>query len=225
MLAEPTCGTQWRDREFLAGGSSPSDRASNGTITVSSNIRRLAGVVPPCYGRASQPARPAGSQRVVKPGCSLAAGEHRLLARTRSDPAITVRRADTTVGLGSGQVLRWPACCKPRIRTPRGRPISANCRSSARCSSQHVSQQQVGTRYRCYALYVGPVSVPGGVHTPTDDFVPAATLIAICFFANVPEAPVRMPGSMTPRADNATSAGFYCHDTQTESRTSASPGA
>ena len=181
MLAEPNLTARSGETaSFLAGGEFPIPVASNnGTITIEFKQYGVSLAFVPTIlsdGRISLHVRPEVSEISTIGSVSLPISTGLLGSSTITIPALTTRRVDTTVELGSGQSFAIAGLLQGQnTDTNRGLPylgelpvIGALFKSDAFLSNKSELVIVV-TPY-----LVDPVSTPGAIRLPTDDFVPAA---------------------------------------------------
>jgi pilus assembly protein CpaC len=180
MLAEPNLTARSGETaSFLAGGEFPIPiAASNGTITVEFKQYGVSLAFVPTVlsdGRISLHVRPEVSELSSQGAVSLPVSTGLLGTNTITIPAITVRRADTTVELGSGQSFAVAGLLQTQDQnTTRGLPYLGELPVIGTLFKSNMFLNNKSELVIVVTPYiVGPVSVPGGVHTPTDDFVPA----------------------------------------------------
>ena len=132
ILAEPNLtALSGETASFLAGGEFPipiAGNTTNGTTTITVEFKKFGvslAVVPTVMSptRLNLRVRPEVSQLTNNGAVSVP-----IAGGTLTIPALTVRRAETTVELGSGQSFAIAGCCRRRRSTRR-----THCPGSARC--------------------------------------------------------------------------------------------
>jgi pilus assembly protein CpaC len=180
MLAEPNLTARSGETaSFLAGGEFPIPiAASNGTITVQFKQYGVSLAFVPTVlsdGRISLHVRPEVSELSSQGAVSLPVSTGLLGTNTITIPAITVRRADTTVELGSGQSFAVAGLLQTQDQnTTRGLPYLGELPVIGTLFKSNMFLNNKSELVIVVTPYiVGPVSLPGGLRTPADDFVPA----------------------------------------------------
>ena len=142
MLAEPNLtAMSGETASFLAGGEFPIPVAphDNGSHRRVQAVRRQPGL------RADGDVATGGINLQVRPEVSELTEQGAVRCRSATAsiqiPALTVRRAETTVELGSGQSFAIAGLLQDNARTlgQRACRASATCRCSARCSAPTAS--------------------------------------------------------------------------------------
>ena len=180
MLAEPNLTARSGETaSFLAGGEFPIPIAGqNNQITVAFKQYGVSLAFVPTVltdGRISLHVHPEVSQLTNVGSVSLPIGTSLFGTNTITIPAITVRRADTTVELGSGQSFAVAGLLSASsTQDARGLPYAGEIADHRRAVQIRLVPARQSELVIVVTPYiVRPVNTPGQLRAPTDDFVPA----------------------------------------------------
>lgn len=180
LLAEPNLTARSGETaSFLAGGEFPIPVGSgNNTITIAFKSYGVSlSFVPTVLtdGRISIHVRPEVSELSTVGAVSLPIGTGLLGTSTITIPAITVRRADTTVELGSGQSFAIAGLLQGQnLMTKQGLPYLGEIPILGALFKSDQFQKNKSELVIIVTPYlVNPVSAPDALYTPMDDFAPA----------------------------------------------------
>jgi pilus assembly protein CpaC len=180
MLAEPNLTARSGETaSFLAGGEFPIPISQqNNTITVQFKQYGVSLAFVPTVlsdGRISLHVRPEVSELSDQGAVSLPVSSGLFGTNTITIPAITVRRADTTVELGSGQSFAVAGLLAGQTTmTARGLPWFGEIPVIGALFKSDLFQRGQSELVIVVTPYiVKPVSSPGELRVPTDGFVPA----------------------------------------------------
>jgi pilus assembly protein CpaC len=180
MLAEPSLTTRSGETaSFLAGGEFPIPiSGQNNTITVQFKQYGVSLAFVPTVltdGRISLHVRPEVSELSDQGAVSVPIGTSLFGSNTITIPALTVRRADTTVELGSGQSFAVAGLLGGQSSmNARGLPWLGEIPIIGALFKSDMFQRGESELVIVVTPYlVNPVSSPGQLRVPTDGFVPA----------------------------------------------------
>jgi pilus assembly protein CpaC len=180
MLAEPNLTARSGETaSFLAGGEFPIPiSGQNNQITVAFKQYGVSLAFVPTVlsdGRISLHVHPEVSELTSQGAVSLPIGVSLFGSNTITIPAITVRRADTTVELGSGQSFAVAGLLSANnTMNTRGLPYAGEIPVLGALFKSDLFQRDQSELVIVVTPYiVRPVGSPSQLHTPTDDFVPA----------------------------------------------------
>jgi pilus assembly protein CpaC len=180
LLAEPNLTARSGETaSFLAGGEFPIPIAGqNNQITVAFKQYGVSLAFVPTVlsdGRISLHVHPEVSQLTNVGAVSLPIGTSLFGTNTITIPAITVRRADTTVELGSGQSFAVAGLLSgASTQNDRGLPYAGEIPVIGALFKSDLFQHDQSELVIVVTPYiVRPVGSPNQLHAPTDDFVPA----------------------------------------------------
>ena len=180
MLAEPNLTARSGETaSFLAGGEFPIPvSASNGQISIQFKQYGVSLAFVPTIlsdGRISLHVRPEVSELTIAGAVSLPVSTGLFGSNVITIPALTVRRTDTTVELGSGQSFAIAGLLSGQTtQTMRGLPYLGEVPVLGALFKSDQFQNNKSELVIVITPYlVNPVSQPGMVRAPTDDFVPA----------------------------------------------------
>lgn len=217
MLAEPNLTARSGETaSFLAGGEYPIPVAGqNGEITLAFKQYGVSLAFVPTVlsdGRISLHVHPEVSQLTNVGAVSLPISTGLFGSSVVTVPAITVRRADTTVELGSGQSFAIAGLLQhDNNMNTRGLPYAGEIPVLGALFKSDAFQRDQSELVIVVTPYlVNPVSSPNALHTPTDDFVPAGDVGRLLLMrqralGTGPDAVV--PPSSTVLRQNASVAG------------------
>ncbi len=181
MLAEPNLTARSGEAaSFLAGGEFPVPIAgSNGQITVAFKQYGVSLAFVPTIltdGRISLHVRPEVSQLTTDGSVSVPVTTGLLGTSTITIPAITVRRADTTVELGSGQSFAIAGLLSARdAMNAQGVPYVGEIPVIGTLFKSDLFQRDESELVIVVTPYiVKPATSEAAVRVPTDGFTPAA---------------------------------------------------
>ncbi len=204
ILAEPNLtAISGQTASFLAGGEFPIPIAQiNNAISVDFKQYGVSLAFVPTVlspGRISMRVRPEVSELSDQGAVSVPTGN----GGTLVIPALTVRRADTTVELGSGQSFAIAGLLQGQSRfATRALPWLGELPVlGALFRSNKFQRDETELVILITPYLVRPVSDPGRLTTPTDDFVPANDLERVFFmrqraFGTGPDRTVQVPGNV-----------------------------
>jgi pilus assembly protein CpaC len=180
MLAEPNLTARSGETaSFLAGGEFPIPiSGQNNQITVAFKQYGVSLAFVPTVlsdGRISLHVHPEVSELTNAGAVSLPIGSSLFGSNTITIPAITVRRADTTVELGSGQSFAVAGLMTAdSTMNARGLPYAGEIPVLGALFKSNLFQRDQSELVIVVTPYiVRPVGSPDQLHLPTDDFVPA----------------------------------------------------
>ncbi len=180
MLAEPNLTARSGEMaSFLAGGEYPIPvAAQNNQITVSFKQYGVSLAFVPTVlsdGRISLHVHPEVSELTTVGAVSVPVGTSVFGTDTVTIPAITVRRADTTVELGSGQSFAVAGLLTANsTMNARGLPYVGEIPVIGALFKSDLFQRDQSELVIVVTPYiVRPVGSPGQLSVPTDGFVPA----------------------------------------------------
>ena len=183
MLAEPNLTTRSGETaSFLAGGEFPIPiSANNGQIFVQFKQYGVAlNFVPTVLtdGRISLHVRPEVSELTTNGAVTVPVATSLFGTSTITIPALTVRRADTTVELGSGQSFAIAGLLQGQNElNARGLPWLGEIPVLGPLFKSDLFQRNESELVIVVTPYlVSPVSAPGALRAPTDDYVPPGDL-------------------------------------------------
>jgi pilus assembly protein CpaC len=180
MLAEPNLTARSGETaSFLAGGEFPIPiSGQNNQITVAFKQYGVSLAFVPTVlsdGRISLHVHPEVSELTNVGSVSLPIGTSLFGSNTITIPAITVRRADTTVELGSGQSFAVAGLLSANSSmNARGLPYAGEIPVIGALFKSDLFQRDQSELVIVVTPYiVRPVGSPNQLRLPTDDFVPA----------------------------------------------------
>jgi pilus assembly protein CpaC len=195
ILAEPNLTTMSGEpASFLVGGEFPVPVAQQqNTISVQFKQYGISlAFVPTVIGgnRINIHVRPEISQLTDQGAVQLTAGNSSIVI-----PALTVRRADTTVELGSGQSFAIAGLLSDSVtHTGNGVPFLGEIPGlGALFRSDGLLQQQTELVILVTPYIVGPVSNPAALHTPGESWRPPNDLERILLLRQSGRAPESQP--------------------------------
>lgn len=200
VLAEPNLtALSGETASFLVGGEFPIPIAqTNGGLTVQFQQFGVSLAFVPTVlnsGRISLHVRPEVSQLSTQGAVQLSAGNSSI-----SVPALTIRRADTTVELGSGQSFAIAGLLQDNTtQTDSGLPWLGELPIlGALFRSQSFQRNETELVIVVTPYVVQPTSDPAAVHLPTDGWGVPNDVERILLIRNqarfAPAGPVRIPG-------------------------------
>jgi pilus assembly protein CpaC len=200
ILAEPNLTAQSGETaSFLAGGEFPipiSGTTTNGTATVTVEFKQFGvslSVIPTVLspGRLNLRVRPEVSQLSSTGAVSVPIG----LNATITIPALTVRRAETTVELGSGQSFAIAGLLeKTSTDTTNALPGLGELPVIGTLFKSNDFQRGISELVIIVTPYlVKPAPSPDALHLPTDGFSPATDLDRILLGRQVAPGPSGAP--------------------------------
>ena len=196
ILAEPNLTVMsGQPGSFLAGGEFPVPVGQqNGTITI--EFKRYGvtlGVVPTVMsdGRINLHISPEVSQLSDQGAVKLTAANSSI-----SVPALTVRRADTTVELGSGQTFAIAGLLQDQsTQTTSGVPFLGDLPIiGSLFRSSGFQRQETELVILVTPYVVRPMDDPAQAHTPGEKFTPPNDLERILLLRQVGATPASVPG-------------------------------
>ena len=225
MLAEPNLTARSGETaSFLAGGEFPVPIAGqNGQITVAFKQYGVSLAFVPTVltdGRISLHVHPEVSALTTAGSVSLPISTSLLGSSTITIPAITVRRADTTVELGSGQSFAIAGLLSSSdSMNARGLPYIGELPVIGTLFKSDLFQRDESELVIVITPYiVKPVSRTTAVHLPTDGFVPAADADRVLLLRQraqqaivAPSAAALAPSSNTGSVNLPPGTGFVVH--------------
>ena len=180
MLAEPNLTTRSGEpASFLAGGEFPIPiSGQNNQITVAFKQYGVSLAFVPTVlseGRISLHVHPEVSELTNAGAVSLPIGTSLFGSNVITIPALTVRRADTTVELGSGQSFAVAGLLTSQnTMNARGLPYAGEIPVLGALFKSNLFQRDQSELVIVVTPYiVRPVGSPNQLRTPTDGFVPA----------------------------------------------------
>jgi pilus assembly protein CpaC len=200
ILAEPNLTAQSGETaSFLAGGEFPvpiAGSTSNGSATITVEFKQFGvslSVIPTVLspGRLNLRVRPEVSQLSNNGAISVPIGNN----ATVTIPALTVRRAETTVELGSGQSFAIAGLLeKTSIDSTNALPGIGELPVIGALFKSNDFQRGVSELVIIVTPYlVKPAPSPDALHLPTDGFVPATDLDRILLGRQVAPGPDGAP--------------------------------
>jgi pilus assembly protein CpaC len=228
MLAEPNLTARSGEAaSFLAGGEFPVPIAgSNGQITVAFKQYGVSLAFVPTIltdGRISLHVRPEVSQLTNVGSVSVPVSTGVLGTSTITIPAITVRRADTTVELGSGQSFAIAGLLSAHdAMEAQGLPYAGEIPVIGALFKSDLFQRDESELVIVVTPYiVKPINNVAALHVPTDGFTPAGDndrVIQVRQFARgtgastvvAPSAAALAPAGTSP-SNLPAGAGFLLH--------------
>jgi pilus assembly protein CpaC len=225
MLAEPNLTARSGETaSFLAGGEFPIPIAgSNNQITVAFKQYGVSLAFVPTVltdGRISLHVHPEVSQLTSAGSVSVPIGTSIIGSSTITIPAITVRRADTTVELGSGQSFAIAGLLSAGdSMNARGLPYLGELPVIGTLFKSDLFQRDESELVIVVTPYlVKPVSKPSQLRIPTDGFSPAADADRVLRLRQraqptivAPSAAALAPASGITRTDLPAGTGFVLH--------------
>jgi pilus assembly protein CpaC len=229
MLAEPNLTARSGETaSFLAGGEFPIPIADqNNTITVQFKQYGVSLAFVPTVlsdGRISLHVHPEVSELSQVGAVSLPVSTSLFGSNTLTIPALTVRRADTTVELGSGQSFAVAGLLSDQnTMTNRGLPWLGEIPVLGALFKSDMFQRGQSELVIVVTPYiVNPVSSPGQIRVPTDGFVPAGDVSRLLLMrqralgtgpqALIAPSPAALAAAERPLAGSLPSgAGFMLH--------------
>jgi pilus assembly protein CpaC len=227
MLAEPNLTARSGETaSFLAGGEFPIPIAGqNNQITVAFKQYGVSLAFVPTVlseGRISLHVHPEVSELTNAGAVSLPIGTSLFGSNTITIPAITVRRADTTVELGSGQSFAVAGLLtSANTMSARGLPYAGEIPVLGALFKSNLFQRDQSELVIVVTPYiVRPVGSPNQLRVPTDGFVPAGDFDRVFLMRQraqgtgpnmvVPLSQAALASASRP-ADMPANAGFVLH--------------
>ncbi len=217
MLAEPNLTARSGETaSFLAGGEFPIPiSGQNNQITVAFKQYGVSLAFVPTVlseGRISLHVHPEVSELTNAGAVSVPIGTSLFGSNTITIPALTVRRADTTVELGSGQSFAVAGLLTSQnTMNARGLPYAGDIPVLGALFKSSLFQRDQSELVIVVTPYiVRPVGSPNQLHLPTDGFVPAGDFDRV--FLMRQRAQGTGPNMMVPPSQAALSSAAHPSD-------------